>query len=90
MTLAKALGGGLPIGVALMRQHVADAIAAGDHAATFGANPVACAAAVVVFNKLIEDGFVQSVKEKASIWRVDCKSCKSGFPIRLRACAVAD
>ena len=54
MTLAKALGGGLPIGVALMRQHVADAIAAGDHAATFGANPVACAAAVVVFNKLVE------------------------------------
>ena len=64
MTLAKALGGGLPIGVALLRQKVADAIQAGDHAATFGANPVACAAAVVVFGKLIEDGFVDTVREK--------------------------
>ena len=64
MTLAKALGGGLPIGVALMRQKVADAIAAGDHAATFGANPVACAAAVVVFGKLLEEGFIDGVREK--------------------------
>ncbi|MBN61547.1 MAG: acetylornithine aminotransferase [Gemmatimonadetes bacterium] len=64
MTLAKALGGGLPIGVALLRQKVADAIAAGDHAATFGANPVACAAAVTVFGKLLEDGFIDSVREK--------------------------
>ena len=64
MPLAKALGGGLPIGVALLRQKVADAIAAGDHAATFGANPVACAAAVTVFGKLLEDGFIDSVREK--------------------------
>ena len=64
MTLAKALGGGLPIGVALLRQKVAEAIAAGDHAATFGANPVACAAAVTVFGKLLEDGFIDSVREK--------------------------
>ena len=64
MTLAKALGGGLPIGVALLRQKVADAIQAGDHAATFGANPVVCAAAVAVFGKLIEDGFIDTVREK--------------------------
>jgi len=64
MTLAKALGGGLPIGVSLMRQKVADAIKPGDHAATFGANPVACAAALVVFEKLTGEGFIESVKEK--------------------------
>lgn len=64
MTLAKALGGGLPIGVALLRQKVADAIQAGDHAATFGANPVACAAAVIVFSKLIEEGFIDGVRAK--------------------------
>ena len=64
MTLAKALGGGLPIGVALLRQKVAAAIAAGDHAAPFGANAVACAAAVTVFSKLLEDGFIDSVREK--------------------------
>ena len=64
MTLAKALGGGLPIGVSLMRQKVADAISAGDHAATFGANPVACAVALQVFEKLTTEGFVEGIKEK--------------------------
>lgn len=65
MTLAKALGGGLPIGVTLLQQHVADAIQAGDHAATFGANPVACATALVVFDKLVADGFLTGIKEKS-------------------------
>ena len=64
MTLAKALGGGLPIGVALLRQKVADAIEAGDHAATFGANPVACAAATAVLDKLLEPGFIDGVRER--------------------------
>jgi len=64
MTLAKALGGGLPIGVVLLRQKVADAIQAGDHAATFGANPVACAAAVAVFAKLSDEEFINGVREK--------------------------
>ena len=64
MTLAKALGGGLPIGVALLRQQVADAIEVGDHAATFGANPVSCAAALAVFSKLTGEGFVDGVREK--------------------------
>jgi predicted acetylornithine/succinylornithine family transaminase len=64
MTLAKALGGGLPIGVSLLRQKVAAAIQAGDHAATFGANPVVCAVALRVFEKLTAEGFVEAIKEK--------------------------
>lgn len=83
MTLAKALGGGLPIGVALMRQYVADAIAAGDHAATFGANPVACAAAVVVLNKLVEDGFVESVKERGQYLAGRLQKLQERFPDKI-------
>jgi acetylornithine/N-succinyldiaminopimelate aminotransferase len=64
MTLAKALGGGLPIGVSLLRQKVADAVEAGDHAATFGANPVVTAVALTVLKKLLADGFLESVKER--------------------------
>ena len=64
MTLAKSLGGGLPIGVSLMRQKVADAITPGDHAATFGANPVVCAAALVVLDKLTSEGFVDGIRER--------------------------
>ena len=64
MTLAKALGGGLPIGVALLRQTVADAIEPGDHAATFGANAVVSAVASTVMKKLLADDFLDSVKAK--------------------------
>ena len=66
MTLAKALGGGLPIGVSLLRQKVADAVEAGDHAATFGANPVVTAVALTVLKKLLADGFLDSVMERAA------------------------
>ena len=66
MTLAKALGGGLPIGVSLLRQKVADAVEAGDHAATFGANPVVTAVALTVLKKLLADGFLESVTERAA------------------------
>lgn len=66
MTLAKALGGGLPIGVSLLRQKVADAVEAGDHAATFGANPVVTAVALTVLEKLLADGFLESVTERAA------------------------
>lgn len=80
MTLAKALGGGLPIGVALLRQKVADAIQAGDHAATFGANPVACAAALQVFGKLNSDGFMEELKEKGDYLRTRLEKLMQRFP----------
>ena len=80
MTLAKALGGGLPIGVSLMRQHVADAIQAGDHAATFGANPVACAAALKVFDKLTGDGFLDEIKAKGDHLRKRLEKLMQRWP----------
>jgi acetylornithine/N-succinyldiaminopimelate aminotransferase len=80
MTLAKALGGGLPIGVSLLRQHVADAIQAGDHAATFGANPVACAAALKVFDKLTSDGFIDEIKAKGEHMRQRLEKLMERWP----------
>ena len=62
MTLAKPLGGGLPIGATLMTQAVADAIKPGDHASTFAANPVICAAAQVVFAKISRPSFLEHVR----------------------------
>ena len=44
MTLAKGLGGGVPIGACLAREYVAQAFVPGTHASTFGGNPLACAA----------------------------------------------
>jgi len=66
MTLAKPLGGGLPIGATLVTQAVADAIEPGDHASTFGANPVVCAAAQVVLAKISAPEFLEQVRATGS------------------------
>ena len=62
MTVAKPLGGGLPIGTTLVTQAVADSIQPGDHGSTFAANPVACAAANVVFDKISNPAFLEHVR----------------------------
>jgi predicted acetylornithine/succinylornithine family transaminase len=54
MTLAKALGGGLPIGALLARDEVAAIFQPGTHGSTFGGNPVSCAAALAVLD-ILED-----------------------------------
>jgi acetylornithine/N-succinyldiaminopimelate aminotransferase len=54
MTLAKGLGGGVPIGACLATDTVAQAFSPGTHASTFGGNPLACAAALAVLRVLLE------------------------------------
>jgi len=57
MTLAKGLGGGVPIGAMLATDKVASAFQPGSHASTFGGNPLTSAAAVATIETLIEDGY---------------------------------
>lgn len=63
MTIAKPLGGGLPIGAILMRQKVADTIHAGDHGSTFAGGPFVTAVAQVVINKINTPEFLNQVQE---------------------------
>jgi acetylornithine/N-succinyldiaminopimelate aminotransferase len=65
MTLAKALGNGLPIGAMLTTEKIAASLVVGTHASTFGGNPVAAAAAVEVLRLMLADGFLESVQEKS-------------------------
>jgi len=58
MTLAKGLGGGVPIGSMLTTNKFASAFQPGNHASTFGGNPLVCAAAVATIETILEDGFV--------------------------------
>jgi predicted acetylornithine/succinylornithine family transaminase len=58
ITLAKGLGGGVAIGAVLAKDHVAESFVPGSHAATFGGNPLACAAAIATIETLLEDGFI--------------------------------
>jgi len=55
ITLAKALAGGFPMGAMLAKQAVADVFAPGDHAATFGGNPLACAAALAAMGVMLQE-----------------------------------
>lgn len=63
VTLAKALGGGLPIGAMLVAERCAGALKPGFHGSTFGGNPVACAAAQVAFELLSDPELHEHVRE---------------------------
>ena len=63
MTVAKPLGGGLPIGAILMTQPVADAIHAGEHGTTFGGGPLVTAVAKVVLERIADPAFLAHVRE---------------------------
>jgi predicted acetylornithine/succinylornithine family transaminase len=65
VALGKALGGGMPVGVAMMREHVAATISAGDHGTTYGGNLLACRAALVVLDEL-DHGLQASVRRTSA------------------------
>jgi acetylornithine/N-succinyldiaminopimelate aminotransferase len=63
LTLAKALGGGIPIGAMIARSEIASALTPGTHGSTFGGNPVACASALAVLDALEQDGVTANAAE---------------------------
>jgi acetylornithine/N-succinyldiaminopimelate aminotransferase len=62
MTLAKALGGGIPIGAMCTTRKLSSALVPGTHASTFGGNPLACAVACAVIDELLEGGVLDHAK----------------------------
>ena len=64
VTTAKGLGGGLPIGAAMLGEKVESVLGFGDHGSTYGGNPVCSAGALTVINRLT-DGFLDEVKQKS-------------------------
>ncbi|WP_099221307.1 acetylornithine transaminase [Listeria costaricensis] len=69
ITVAKALGNGLPIGAMIGKQTLAEAFGYGSHGSTFGGNPVALSAATVVLDLLHEPGFLEEVQAKGDYFR---------------------
>jgi acetylornithine/N-succinyldiaminopimelate aminotransferase len=63
MTLAKTLGNGFPIGACLAKGEAAGVFQPGDHASTFGGNPLACAAAIATLSAIHEDGLVKNARD---------------------------
>jgi predicted acetylornithine/succinylornithine family transaminase len=63
MTLAKALGGGMPIGAMLANGRLKDTLSQGSHASTFGGNPLSMAAGKAVINVLLHDGVLEHCRK---------------------------
>lgn len=69
MTLAKTLGAGFPIGACLAKGKYADVFEPGDHASTFGGNPLACAAAIAAVTEIVEGGWVENADKVGAYMR---------------------
>lgn len=80
LTMAKALGNGLPIGGLLTTTEISKAFVPGTHASTFGGNPVACAAAVATLEIMLADGFFKQVVDKGEYFRAELFKLVEKFP----------
>ena len=69
ITLAKGLGGGLPIGAILCNEKLSNTFTPGDHGSTFGGNPVVCAGALAVLDQICNDALLSSVQAKGKFIR---------------------
>lgn len=76
MTLAKGLGGGVPIGACLAREVVAKAFGPGSHASTFGGNPLACAAGLAVCRVLLEGRVLDQARRMGDYLAKGLSDCK--------------
>ena len=75
VSTAKGLGGGLPLGAALLGEKVESVLGFGDHGSTFGGNPVCCAGALSIL-KRIDDKLLAEVREKAAFIREQLTGAK--------------
>jgi acetylornithine/N-succinyldiaminopimelate aminotransferase len=79
ITLAKGLGGGLPIGAVVARGDAATALRKGDHGTTFGGNPVVCAAALAVLRTIEDEGLLEAATKLGDRLRTGIESL--GHPL---------
>ena len=80
VTLAKGLAGGVPIGAFMATDKVASAFHAGDHGSTFGGNPLACAAACVVLDALIDGNLMENAKKIGAYLQSKFEEYKAKYP----------
>ncbi|MCK4418005.1 MAG: aspartate aminotransferase family protein [Candidatus Latescibacteria bacterium] len=79
MTLAKPLGGGLPIGAVLMREKIAQNLAPGDHGTTFGGGPLVCAVATKVVQKLMAPELLAQVRQNGEYLHMRLNQLKARY-----------
>ena len=80
MALAKALGGGFPVGAFLATKDAGKGMTAGTHGSTFGGNPLAMAAANATLDVMLEPGFLDRVKRIGLLFKQRLAEIKDRFP----------
>jgi acetylornithine aminotransferase (EC 2.6.1.11) len=80
ISLAKGLGGGVPIGAIIAKDEIAKSFVPGTHASTFGGNYLATAAAKVVLEEILSDGFLDKVIENGEYLKERLKTF--GYPVK--------
>jgi len=83
LTLAKSLGGGIPIGAFITKDKIASAFKPGDHGTTFGGNPVACAAAIAFLKVLQEEDLIGKCQKKGEYFKAKLESLKEKYPEKI-------
>ncbi len=78
MTLAKPIGGGLPLGVVLATADAVSAIAPGDHGTTFGGNPLACALGAALLDVVSKKTFLKEVHQKGEFLKAKLVALANG------------
>ncbi len=80
MAVAKGIGGGFPLGACLATQEAAAGMVAGTHGSTYGGNPLAMAVGNAVLDVVLEEGFLEHVRDIALVFRQGLASLKDRFP----------
>mgnify|MGYP000037573137 CR=1 FL=1 len=80
VTLAKSLGGGLPLGALLVNKNLEDVFGFGDHGSTFGGNPLACAAGSEVVKTITDADFQKELKEKSEFLLEKLNDLQKKYP----------
>jgi predicted acetylornithine/succinylornithine family transaminase len=79
-TWAKALGGGLPLGMVLMGAKIAECLKPGDHGTTFGGNPIACAAGFAMLELVSKPKFLANIKERSLQLKAGLETLAKKYP----------
>lgn len=81
ITMAKALGNGVPIGCMATKAHIAESLTPGSHASTFGGNPLVCSAALASINTIVEENLPENAEKMGKYLMQKLLSLKEKFPL---------
>ncbi len=79
--MAKALGGGVPIGCMATKSHIAESLTPGSHASTFGGNPLVCSSALATINTILDEGLIENSNRMGSYLMNKLIVMKDKYPI---------